>query len=294
MKINDHRVSIIIPVYNGAAYISDAILSVKQQSYTNWECIIINDGSTDNTAEIIHTLTVNDSRFICKEQQNKGLSATRNAGLELAEGTFIQFLDADDVLLPFKLEKQLTHLETEGGKALVSYTDYATGSTADIYKPDPYYITGKFKSRNYLNELIERWEFDMSIPPHAFIFSAAIFKEEGVQFDTSLPNHEDFDCWIQVLKQNVGVIYLDEKLCIYRITEGSMSKKMRLMGEGFLQVIDKHLSLAGYTKKTRQILYAKRLKVLQHYRRFDRMNRYEKLLSIRVLSLYYIKRIFSV
>jgi glycosyltransferase involved in cell wall biosynthesis len=293
MKKEDRHISIIIPVYNGSAYISDTLQSVKQQSYINWECIIIDDGSTDDTEKIIGVAIAGDNRFIYNYQQNQGLSVARNAGLKIASGRLIQFLDADDILMPSKLEKQLVHFDGEHKEYVVSYTDYATGCMGNIYKQSWYYVTGKFNSGNYLNELIERWEFQMSIPPHAFMFSASLFKNAGIHFDTSLPNHEDFDCWIQVFRQKVEVKYLDEKLCIYRVTEGSMSKNMRLMGEGFLQVINKHLAIEGYSKKTKRILLAKRLTILQRYKRFDLMTFYDKLASFKILFNYYCKRIFE-
>ncbi len=103
----DVKVSVIIPCYNQAFFLKEAVASVLAQTYTNWECIIINDGSTDNTEEVTKELIKDDGRFIYKKQINKGLPGARNAGLELCTGEFIQLLDADDALHPQKLENIL-------------------------------------------------------------------------------------------------------------------------------------------------------------------------------------------
>ena len=132
-----YLVSVIIPVYNGAAFINDAIQSVKAQSYSNWECIIINDGSTDNTEDILSGLIAGDERFIYRKQENKGLPGARNAALDLSKGDFIQLLDADDALHPQKLEKHLGLIDKHGlGKkdSIVSYSGYYYCTPDDIYK----------------------------------------------------------------------------------------------------------------------------------------------------------------
>jgi len=97
-------VSVIIPAYNSAKYLSDAIASVLEQTYTDYEIIVINDGSTDNTNEIVAPY-LDQIRYF--KQSNQGVSSTRNRGICLARGEFIAFLDADDMLMPFKLKQQL-------------------------------------------------------------------------------------------------------------------------------------------------------------------------------------------
>ena len=89
-------ISIIIPCYNQGEFISDCIKSVKNQSYTDWECIVINDGSTDYSKIVIEEEIANDNRFVLINQENKGLSTARNIGIALATGKYILPLDADD------------------------------------------------------------------------------------------------------------------------------------------------------------------------------------------------------
>ena len=103
-------VSLIVTCFNQTKYISDCLNSVINQSYQDWECIIVNDGSTDNSENIIKHLTSADSRFQYLYQKNQGVAAARNTGLNLAKGEFIQFLDGDDILQKNKIENQVNYL----------------------------------------------------------------------------------------------------------------------------------------------------------------------------------------
>ncbi len=289
---NDFLISVIIPAYNAEVFINETLSSVKNQTYTNWECIIIDDGSTDNTGTIAKEYIGADKRFHYIFQSNKGLSAARNAGLQLATGNLIQFLDADDVLLPLKFEKQLIHFEYNVLNT-VSFTDYISGSSENIYIPAAYYVSSAFVTKNYISELITRWEATLTIPPHCFLFSANFFKQEKIHFDPLLKNHEDFDCWLDILLLLPQVKYLDEKLCIYRLTTGSMSKNMKLMGEGFLHALDKHLASKKLSKNEKKLIIRKKRSVLASYRRFDLMNYKDKFFSIDKLWKYYSTRILQ-
>src|SRR6476660_4851457 len=106
-------VSVIVPCYNHAQYLSKALESVLVQTYNNWECIIINDGSTDNTKEVVADFCERDTRFRYLYQQNKGLANARNTGLKLSTGEYIQLLDADDAILKTKFEKQIALMESD-------------------------------------------------------------------------------------------------------------------------------------------------------------------------------------
>jgi len=92
------KVSVIIPCYNDAAYVSETLESVKNQTYANWQCIIINDGSTDNTKDVVLSAIGSDERFVYIETANNGPAAARNIGIETASGFFILPLDADDII----------------------------------------------------------------------------------------------------------------------------------------------------------------------------------------------------
>ena len=100
-------VSVIVPAYNAAGYIGEALASVASQSLADWEAIIVDDGSTDSTCECVQPF-LEDPRFSLIEQENKGVSAARNAAVRRAVGDWVAFLDADDAWLPEKLETQVS------------------------------------------------------------------------------------------------------------------------------------------------------------------------------------------
>jgi glycosyltransferase involved in cell wall biosynthesis len=112
-------VSIIIPCYNYGWLLAETLESVAAQTYSQWECIIVDDGSIDNSSQISEAYQQKDKRFRYVYQENKGMSAARNCGLGQARGRYIQFLDADDLLVPQKLAVQVAYLETHPTADLV-------------------------------------------------------------------------------------------------------------------------------------------------------------------------------
>ena len=112
------RVSIIIPSFNRARFLPETLRSVLGQSVADLECIVVDDGSSDGTKELVAGFSARDSRVRYLQQVNKGPSAARNFGLEESRGRYIQFLDSDDVIVQDKLEKQLRRLENVNELAL--------------------------------------------------------------------------------------------------------------------------------------------------------------------------------
>src|SRR5712691_10864800 len=104
-------ITVIIPTYNYAHFVDQAIQSVIDQTYPDWECIVVDDGSTDGTRDVVARFVDNDARISYVFQDNKGLAAARNTGLKLARGRFIQFLDSDDLIEKEKLRRQLEFVE---------------------------------------------------------------------------------------------------------------------------------------------------------------------------------------
>ena len=116
-------VSIITPCYNSAAYIKETIDSVRRQTYNNWEMIIVDDCSTDNSVEIIESHIKEDARIrLVIRGKNSGVAAARNDAMKLARGQYVAFLDSDDEWMEEKLEKQIQFMETKGYK--FSFTSY--------------------------------------------------------------------------------------------------------------------------------------------------------------------------
>lgn len=282
-------VSVVIPVFNAEKYIEETIRSVQNQQYENFECIIINDGSTDNSSEIIRQTIINDSRFSLFEQSNKGLSASRNVLIDKAVGKYIQFLDSDDVIAPTKLARQIEFLSIHSN-AILSYTNFYYGDAEQINIVESNKDKLELNQIDQVSDFILRWETYLTIPPHSFLVDLNFIKENKIRFDENLKNHEDFDFWLEILYRNPFTIYLSEFLCTYRNTPNSMSKNMRLMGEGFLHVLDKHLIKKN---RYRKVLKSKRRNVLVSYRRFDKMNFIDVLLKFNSVSRYYLIRVIQ-
>ena len=237
MNSSSQLISIILPCYKQAQYLPDALASVLNQTYTNWECIIVNDGSPDNTKEISKAWVSKDKRYKYFKKDNGGASSSRNVGLKHAQGDFIQFLDADDVIDSKKLELQVEALQGTSEFAL-SISDYFTSYENDLLKPHPYYVTPKFKSNDYIVELISDWGTKLSIPIHCFLFKKEVFKNGKICFVETLPNNEDWDCWMNIFKLKPEVKYIDLKLATYRIQGTGVTSNRKLMITGYLQAIN--------------------------------------------------------
>jgi len=259
-------VSVIIPCYNQARFLPDAVASVRVQSYPQWECIIVNDGSTDDTSGVARMLASSDPRIQVIEQSNKGLSGARNAGLRIARGHYIQFLDADDLIEPNKLQAQFTALAATSGLAL-SYSDYrycpegdVTATTTRDSFPPPRFITGKA-----LWDIASRWETEFSIPVHCFLFDARFFIDRGISFDETLPNHEDWDCWMQIFALEPLVSHVPEPLAIYRLHDNAMCMDLEQLGQGFDMALRKQLRIFRENPEMQKRLLEKRSQMRRLY-----------------------------
>jgi glycosyltransferase involved in cell wall biosynthesis len=224
-------VSVIIPLYNQQRYIGEALQSVLQQTFPDWECLVINDGSTDGSRDTALSCMQQDSRIRLIDQPNQGLSAARNRGLAEARGRYIQFLDADDCIDRQKLRLQIEALSLVRSPAL-SYTDYYS-TTDDLHSPHTFYLSPRFLTGSPLCELILRWETQLSIPIHCFLFDSTFFTDHRIRFDEQLPNHEDWHCWMNIFSLKPEICYIDQKLAVYRIHGSSMARNRLQMADGF-------------------------------------------------------------
>ena len=130
--MNAPLVSITMPVFNGMPLIKASLESLKRQTYSNWECIIIDDGSTDGTSEFLNTIT--DSRFVVYHQENAGRAVARQKALELAKGKYIAMLDAEDLFHPNKIQTQVDILENRSDISLVTTAMCSFGThTQSLY-----------------------------------------------------------------------------------------------------------------------------------------------------------------
>jgi hypothetical protein len=198
----------LMPVYNGAAYLREAIDSILAQSFTDYEFIIINDGSTDSSEEII--LSYNDPRIrYVRNERNIKLIATLNKGLDLCTGKYIARMDADDISYPARFEKQVAFMEANPGFGLCG-TDIDVDINTWVRIGDHEYIRFCFLFHNPLCH------------PTAFIRTAVI-REHKLYYPAEYIHAEEYIFWLHILAHS-KCINLDEKLLRYRLHEGQVSK----------------------------------------------------------------------
>lgn len=221
--MTDTIVSVIMPAYNAQDYIAEAIDSVIKQTYRNWELLVINDGSTDNTAEIADTFKLQDNRIKVIHQANKKLGAARNAGIKLSIGNWIAFLDADDIWLPQKLERQLQLAFVKPQVGLI----FTNGTTfnANSNETAPYETIYGELTPATMYKLLYKGNY---IPVLSVLIKTGHVKAVGLQ-DESVRACEDWDYWLRCCLYNVTFYGMDEKLFRYRRHSLNMSNNNDLM-----------------------------------------------------------------
>lgn len=262
------EISVIIPCYNQAEYLTESVQSVLQQTFTDWECIIVNDGSTDQTQSLALSFAGSDSRIRCVSQPNRGLAAARNRGLDEATGRYIQFLDADDWIAATKFELQLALMKTTPDLSL-SYCDYE--SHIDDPKRSMLHrerISPHLDPNKALLDLASKWENELSIPAHCFLFDAGFFTERRIRFDTTLPNHEDWDCWMQILATDPLILHVPDMLATYRYRPDSMAANLRVMRRGFIRAVSKQKRAFRENEEMYKVLCEKLRSVKSEYREY--------------------------
>ncbi|XMO86578.1 glycosyltransferase family 2 protein [Algibacter sp. AS12] len=213
-------VSIIIPTYNRAHVINETLNSVLAQTYSNWECIVVDDGSTDTTSNLLAEYCDKDLRityYSRPKNRNKGANACRNFGFEISKGKYIQWLDSDDLMLPNKLEAQVSLLN-EKTFALITST---WGRFIDSKKLEAYPDFESFNNfdsrKDFLNALtISKGYF----PIHAYLMSKNLVLKTG-GWDENLIVNQDGDFMSRIFK-NVNKFYCAKNTAVYyRHTNGN-------------------------------------------------------------------------
>ncbi|WP_298368879.1 glycosyltransferase [uncultured Lutibacter sp.] len=238
----DSLVSIIVPCYNQAHFLEEALQSVLNQTYKNWECIIVNDGSTDNTDEIAKKWLLKDNRFKYINKKNGGLSSARNAGLKLAIGHYIQFLDSDDLLEKEKIKVQLIELlndnEIDISVSGYRYFDDNCEKLKIMGKNNffPEVILSKDDT-----DIIEVLKIKNPMVISAPIYRKFIFEKVGV-FDEDLISLEDWDfhtrCVLHKIKfQHIG--NYKETRTLIRLHANSMMRNKEVMNKAFQLFVKK-------------------------------------------------------
>ena len=212
-------VSVIVPCYNQAQYLSEALQSVLEQTFKNWECIIVNDGSPDNTEEVAQEWLAKDVRFKYLQTENKGVSSARNIGIDEAIGKFILPLDADDKIAINYLKNGIDSFKRNKELKLVYCKAEKFGDENGIW------ILPEFSPLKLASDNV--------------IFCSAIFKKPdwnkiGGYDEKMIRGLEDWEFWIALLKSGGEVFRLDEVGFYYRIKKSSRQSDLNKMNKSDL------------------------------------------------------------
>ncbi|MEZ8859698.1 glycosyltransferase family 2 protein [Vibrio sp. 10N.247.311.51] len=208
----EDKVSIIVPTHNVSAFIQETIDSVKAQSYTNWELIVVDDCSSDNTFDILERIAATDSRIIILSNEfNSGAGEARNKGICVSKGRYIAFLDSDDLWMPDKLSKQICFMSKNN--AAISHTSYSFVDESSVIRKG--YV--KVSKAVDLFDNLKRTEIGTST---AIIDTSII----GRNFRFSpMRARQDIKLWVELLGKGYLSHGLDEPLVKYRVRAGSVS-----------------------------------------------------------------------
>ena len=237
------KVSIITPCYNAASYITHTIASIQQQSMSDWELLVVDDGSTDNSAEIVRSIAKDDERIKLILKENGGTASARKLGLEYAQGEYIQFLDADDIITKDKLQRQVAFMRDM--QLDMSYTDWRTIDI--IGKNGKIQITQFTKFR-----LLLLWGIFCTLPIHALLYRRDFLLQHNITIPTHIKEREDWDFHIEVLSANPRIKHMSNYCgALYTTsptgkTTGATSEKLQL--GNFRYLIYKIANTKGHQK----------------------------------------------
>jgi len=259
--MNEPLVSIIMPVYNGEKYIKEAIDSVINQTYKNWELIIVNDGSKDNTEEIIKSY--NDKRIKYFYQENKGVSAARNKALEVAKGKYITFLDSDDYLPPNSIKARVEYLEKNPDIDIVDGIILVKDKflNKEIRKYIPY-----FKG-NLISKLLK-------LDDKVFFGVSYFVKREkikNIKFNENMTHVEDLLFYIEAAhKNNITYGYVDEEILWCRSGNESAVCNLDGIERGYYQFLKQlrkmNLNIFYLKLKIAKIMFLSRISQEEYFK----------------------------
>jgi len=297
-----YKISVIIPTYNRSHVIRNALETVRLQSYTNWECLIIDDGSTDTSEEIITKYIKSDNRFKFISRTNsrkKGAATCRNIGLENATGQFIQFLDSDDVMAPNKFETHINRLKNEplGTLATCRY---------GILKPsfsNPKIFKGLKTFRDHKNplDLLKTFAENFTyFPLHAYLIPRTVTETVG-KWNEELTVNDDGEYFTRIILNSSQISFCNETYVLYKTGAGNrISTKITTTKgvQSYIQawnLIDQAIySKTGiknhlYVRSAKADMYERLLKENKHL-----MNKYETFLNERWQNPnYFISKFFN-
>ncbi len=261
-------VSVVIPTYNSARYLAEAVDGAVNQTFKDIEILVIDDGSTDDTQDVVRRY---GAAIRCISQENKGVAVARNHGIAESRGRYVAFLDADDVWRPEKLEKEL--------RALEGHSEFQACYTAIQVldgRRQPFVVTRRNDGVPTLEALLRHG--NVVGTPSTVVCRRVLFSRVGA-FDPGLSQCADWDMWVR-LAAVTEFLYLNEPLVTYRQHGSNMSRDPALLERDSLRVLEKAFSLpviSASLRAKRSAAFARNYMVLAgtyfhagHYRDFVR------------------------
>lgn len=239
-------ISVVIPTYNNSHYVLAAVNSALQQTYANKEIIVIDDGSNDGTRQILKQLTVNE-KIRYHYQDNAGLSAARNAGIKLANGTYIALLDADDVWDPEKLSLQVKAFSDHRNSKMI-FTDFNTFNDQGLFVMNVCRSKFRHDVAVTFEALYTRNNF---ILPSTVLIHKCVFADCGY-FDETLRAVEDYDMWLRVV-QKYDVRGMPQNLVNIRHHGTNMTRDLSRMIDSERMVIHKYKDIVCNKMYSRRV-----------------------------------------
>ena len=242
----DPLVSVIMPAYNASETIVESVNSILSQEYSNWELIVIDDGSTDDTYQKV--CSIKDTRIIIYQETNKGVAATRNQGIKAAKGKYISFLDSDDLWNKEKLKIQVNYFETNENQFGLVHTAYKEFDKKSEYYPKPLKQLAGLKIEGEIYEDLLVHDFIATL---TVMVRKDVFKDIGY-FDVTLSGPEDWDLWIRISRIfNIG--YIDIPLAMYRLNPSGLSKNIFKFEDQLWKVMEKHLLQSNLSSQKKRL-----------------------------------------
>ena len=226
------KVTVVVPAYNVSKYIQEALASLEKQTFSDFEVLIVDDGSTDDTAAVVENFCQRDSRFKLLQKSNGGLSSARNYGIRHAQGEYIALLDGDDV---YHQDKLATHVARLYSQADVGLVYSASRTIRDDGKPTFITLSGKPIHPNPLLALLCK-----NFIGHGSnaVFRRCLIEEVG-GFNQNLRSWEDVDLWLRIAATQKWHFYREKRiLCYYRVRPSGLSfniVQMQACGEQVLK-----------------------------------------------------------
>jgi GT2 family glycosyltransferase len=221
-----------MPAFNAGRYISSAIDSALAQTFADLEVLVVDDGSTDDTADIVASAVARDSRVRLLRQRNGGVSVARNAALRVARGRYIALLDSDDVWLPGFLEAQVALLESRPDIAVVTANAFFLGGPRDGQPARPFPDPRPHPTAAEM------------IADETAVFIMSVFRREVCEaiggFDETKATNEDYDFWLRAAHAGFRFLRNDTPLGQYRSHSDSLSANESRMQRGILVVLNEH------------------------------------------------------